>query len=186
MVSAAQASRGTLAAVMPQLLTRIKAGLPAQLEPGRFARLALTELRRRPDLLQCSQESLIGAMVQMAQIGLEPGPLGHAYLVPYKGEIQLQIGYRGLLELARRSGELRSVPIHANVVYDGDEWQEWTDERGQHFRHSPRRDPERRTRAVLLTYAVAMLRKGHPQFVAVDEYDMQRIRAASHTGRKYT
>ena len=85
----------------------------AGLTPERLTRIAVTTLRTTPKLLECSTASLMGALIQAAQLGLEPDPrLGRAYLVPYKGEATLQIGWRGYIELVRRSGEVSTVEAH--------------------------------------------------------------------------
>jgi recombination protein RecT len=106
-------------------LPDFKKTIPKHVDPERMMRLFLTELSRNPKLLQCSQESLIGAMMQCTQFGLEPGgPLGLAHLVPYQNkytnsyECQFQFGYRGLVKLIRNSGELRKITAH--VVYEKD------------------------------------------------------------------
>ena len=99
----------------------IKGLLPKHMDAGRLARLALLAIRKTPRLLNCSPESLVGAVIQAAQLGLEPdGTLGQAYLVPYKTECTLQVGYRGMIELARRSGKVEKIAAH--VVYEGDEF----------------------------------------------------------------
>jgi recombination protein RecT len=92
--------------------------IPRQVGAERFTRLVLTELRRNPMLMECAPQSVLGAMMLCAQLGLEPGPLGHAYLVPYGRECQFILGYRGMIELASRSGRLRSIV--ARPVYEGD------------------------------------------------------------------
>lgn len=108
----------------------------SSIAPEKFVRIALTEFRKTPDLLLCSKESLLGALLTAAQLGLEFGQqLGHAYLVPYKQTCQLIVGYRGYIDLARRSGEIKD--IKAVEVYEGDEWEYWSDEQGDHFRHVP-------------------------------------------------
>lgn len=84
----------------------------------RLARIALTEIRRNPKLLDCSRESLLGAVMQCAQMGLEPGPMGLAYLIPYKQEATFQIGYKGLMNLVWRSEQISSV--QAEVVREAD------------------------------------------------------------------
>lgn len=100
--------------------------LPAMIPAERMIRLALTTLRKkdkygRPSkLLECSPASFFGALVQAFQLGLEvDSPLGHAYLVPYKGECTFIIGYKGLVDLGYRSGKVKSVSAH--VVFDNDE-----------------------------------------------------------------
>lgn len=86
---------------------------------ARYTSLALKTVRKTPKLLQCSPESVVAAVLDAAAVQLEiDGALGHAYLVPYKTEAQFQFGYKGLVELARRSGKVRSV--EAVIVYEGD------------------------------------------------------------------
>jgi len=87
----------------------IARALPRHLTTERFARIVLTECKRTKKLLTCTPSSLLGSMMQAAQLGLEPGPLGQAYLVPYNGEVSLIIGYRGYIDLARRSGQLLDI-----------------------------------------------------------------------------
>lgn len=102
------------------------AALPKHINSERFVRIALTQIRQNPQLAICSQESLLGALMTLAQLGLEPGVLGQAYLLPFKNkklgtvECQLQISYKGMIELLRRSGQLSD--IYAYTVYKNDEF----------------------------------------------------------------
>lgn len=93
--------------------------------PERFTRLALSALSATPQLGECSPKSFLGAMMTCAQMGMEPNtPLGEAYLIPYKNwktgvvECQYQLGYKGLIDLAYRSGSVKT--IYAEVVYKND------------------------------------------------------------------
>lgn len=87
--------------------------LPSVLTPERFTRMALTALTKTPKLGQCSPASFMAAMLEAAQLGLEPNtPLGQAYLIPYGNNCQFQIGYKGLIDLAHRSEELKSIEAH--------------------------------------------------------------------------
>ena len=96
------------------------AALGGTMAPERFIRVALTELRRNPKLLTATRESLLGALMVSAQLGLEPGgPLGHLYLVPYRNQIQLIPGYKGLIALAAREG----IAIDAHAVHRGDSFE---------------------------------------------------------------
>jgi phage RecT family recombinase len=90
------------------------------LDPERFARIAFTAIRQSPQLMRCRPESLLGALMTAAQLGLEPGPLGEAWLVPFKDQVTFIVGYRGLLKLAWQSGQLRN--ISARVVYEADDF----------------------------------------------------------------
>lgn len=96
--------------------------LPSVLTPERFTRMALTALTKTPKLSQCSPASFMAAMLEAAQLGLEPNtPLGQAYLIPYGKSCQFQIGYKGLIDLAHRSGELKSIEaheVHENDVFE--------------------------------------------------------------------
>ena len=99
----------------------IEKALPSVLTGERFARMAMTALSQTPELQQCSPKSFLGAMMQAAQLGLEPNtPLGQAYLIPYKNrgqlEAQFQLGYRGYIALASRCG----VTVTAHEVHEND------------------------------------------------------------------
>lgn len=103
-----------------------KNALPKVLTPERFTRIALTALNNTPELKKCTATSLVGGLMQAAQLGLEPNtPLGQAYLIPYKNkgvlECQFQVGYKGMLDLAYRSEEIKSV--QAYVVYENDKFE---------------------------------------------------------------
>ena len=95
--------------------------LPKHINSDRFVRIAITTIRQNPKLAQCNQESLLGALMVSAQLGLEPGVLGQCYLIPYGKECQFQIGYKGMIELLRRSGQLKD--IYAYSVYENDEFE---------------------------------------------------------------
>jgi len=112
---------GTVLSLIQQMLPQVKKALPSHLNPERLIRIVTTEIRRNPQLLSCSKESLLGALMLSAQLGLEPGPLGHCYYVPYKGQVQFIIGYKGMIDLARRSGQI-SV-IYAETVYENDKFE---------------------------------------------------------------
>lgn len=110
--------------LLEKMRPEIAKALPAGMTAERLLRVALTVIRQNPQLLACSQQSLLGALMVSAQLGLEPGPLGHCYLVPFWNnktrtrEVQFIVGYRGMIDLARRSGQLES--IEAREVCEGD------------------------------------------------------------------
>src|SRR5690606_30662561 len=79
--------QNTLTALIERMKPQIARALPKHMDPDRLARIATTVLRQTPQLGQCTPESLLGALMTCAQLGLEPGPLGHAYLVPYGREV---------------------------------------------------------------------------------------------------
>jgi recombination protein RecT len=100
---------------------QIRLALPKHMTPDRFARVALTALTKTPKLMDCTRESLLSCLMTCSQLGLEPDGI-HSFLIPYKDTCTLIIGYRGLINLARRSGEV--VVFRAELVKDEDffEW----------------------------------------------------------------
>lgn len=103
----------------------IAKALPSVITPERFTRITLSALSTNPQLQQTTPQSFLGAMMTAAQLGVEPNtPLGQAYLLPYKNkgvlETQFQLGYRGLMDLAYRSGEISVIQAH--TVYENDEF----------------------------------------------------------------
>ena len=102
----------------PKMLAQIRMALPKHITPERLARIALTQLRQTPRLMQCTRESLLGAIMECAQLGLEPGTLGQCWLVPYGKEATFILGYRGMAQLAWRSSLIAS--ISARAVFEGD------------------------------------------------------------------
>lgn len=106
--------------------SEIKKALPSVITPERFTRMVLSAISTNPKLASCTPKSFLGAMMSAAQLGLEPNtPLGQAYLIPFQNhgtlEVQFQIGYHGLLDLAYRSGEIDVIQAH--VVYSNDEFE---------------------------------------------------------------
>lgn len=120
---------------------QIKLALPRHLKPERMLRVLTTEIRKIPKLLDCTIPSILGSLIQCSQLGLEPGGvLGQAYLIPYhnkkanKMECQFIIGYKGMLDLAYRSGKISSIRV--NAVYTNDEF-EYSDGLEIVLRHVP-------------------------------------------------
>ena len=174
----------TLAKYLDETLRdQIAVALPKHLPPDRMVRVALTALRTVPKLAQCSQVSFAGAIMTLAQLGLEPNtPLGHAYLIPRNDkkrglEVTVIIGYQGYLELARRSGLVKS--IYAHDVCEGDAFEY---ELGLHPRlyHVPCGEGKTLTHA----YAVAKIEGGDPVFsvLTLAEIEARRKRGASGQG----
>lgn len=110
--------KGLIKAMEPE----IKKALPSVITPERFTRMVFTALSSTPKLQQCTPQSFLGAMMQAAQLGLEPNtPVGQAYLIPYDNVCQFQLGYKGLLDLAYRSGEIKDIQAHE--VHENDEFE---------------------------------------------------------------
>lgn len=107
-------------AMLEQFKSEIARALPRHLNPDRMARIALTCFRQNAKLAQCHPASVFASVIQASQLGLEPGLLGQCFLIPYKDECQLQIGYQGLVDLVRRTGRVKRIEAH--VVRDGDKF----------------------------------------------------------------
>ena len=138
--------------------------LPKHVNSERFVRIAITTIRQNPKLVKCSQESLLGALMVSAQLGLEPGTLGQCYLIPFENkkagtvECQFQIGYKGLIELLRRSGQLSD--IYSYTVYENDDFNiEYGLSRT--LTHKPNFDERGEIKGF---YAVAILKDGAKAF----------------------
>ena len=84
------------AQLIEQMKPEIGRALPKHLSPDRMARIATTVLRQNPQLARCTPESFLGALMTASQLGLEPGPIGEAYLVPFGNAVTFIPGYRGL------------------------------------------------------------------------------------------
>lgn len=157
---------------------QIALALPKHITPDRMVRIAMTELRKTPMLQQCDPMSFLGAIVQAAQLGLEPGnSLGHCYLIPYKNECTLQIGYRGMVDLARRSGNIKS--ISARCVYEGDDWKIIYGT-AEEIHHVPKFQSKKMTHV----YAAAQLSDGGVQFEVMSVADVEQIRDRHSMGYK--
>ena len=108
----------TLADQIRSMEPQFALAAPKGMEAQQLVRDALTCLRQTPALANCTPASVLGSLMTCSQLGLRPGVLGHAYLIPFKNQAQLVIGYQGLVELAHRSGQIKS--LIARTVYEND------------------------------------------------------------------
>lgn len=155
----------------------IQRALPSGMDSDRFARIALTTLKQNPRLIECHPTSIIASLMLCAQLGLEPGPLQHCYIVPYKGEAQFQLGYRGILRLARESGFLKDLAVRTVYVDDEFSYELGTDPR---IVHKPGESPLRNdARTVRCYYGVAEFRPDGRYFEVVSPGEIERHRQMS-------
>lgn len=156
----------------PDTLQQMRAALPNHFPAERMARLALTAFRTNRDLQRCNPSSVIAAIMTASQLGLEPNVQGQCYLVPYGQECQLIIGYQGLLDLVRRSGQIKMIA--ARVVYSGDEFG-ISYETTPPFFHRP--DLTRnKTAKIVGVYAHAILTSGEHVFEYMTTDDVEAVR----------
>lgn len=153
------------------------AALPKHMTGERFVRIAITCVRQNPKLAGCSSSSLLGALMTVAQLGLEPGVLGQCYLIPFKNaklgttECQLQIGYKGMIELLRRTGQLSD--IYAYPVYENDEF---TIEYGleRKLTHKPAFNNPKGRGKITGFYSVAILKDGTRAFEYMTDSEVKK------------
>lgn len=169
----------TLGKMIDAMRPEIARALPKHMDPDRMARIATTLLRRTPKLAQVVPASFLGALMTCAQLGLEPGPLGHVWIIPRKNvetkemEAHFQLGYKGAIELARRSGQLAKITARTvyadevaqgkfSVVYEGAE---------ELLRHEPILIGERGK--PVLYYAATKLTSGEQIFTPLRPEDVE-------------
>jgi recombination protein RecT len=158
--------------IIQSMENEFKRALPDQVGVARFVRVAITIVRTNPKLMACEGMSIVAALMQSAQLGLEPNtPLGQSYIIPYKNkrviggkdtwvdEAQFQIGYKGLITLALRTGEYKA--IYAHEVYKNDQFN-YTYGLDKDLNHVPADEPEGEP---IKYYAVYHLKNGGYDFV---------------------
>lgn len=153
-------------------------------KPEQLVRLACYEASRPESswMETCSPESIYASLIIAAQLGLEPGHvLGEGYFVPFKGKCSFIPGYRGLVKLARQSGQVKS--IDAVTVFAGDDfavmrgterWIKHVVPYGEGRRADSGKSPE-----VIAAYAIATLLDGDHSFDVLDRWELDKHRAAS-------
>lgn len=155
--------------------SRVAAIVPKHIDPNRLIRMALMAISGNRALRECTPDSLMLETCNAAAMGLMFGAsLGQAYLVPFKGVATLIIGYRGLMALARKSGEISNIA--AEVVRKGDK-----------FTYSFGRDPDLshtfgdsvEDADITHVWASAKLRDGGFQFVVLRRSEVDKIRRRS-------
>lgn len=153
----------------------IAAALPKHLSADRMLRVALTAVNQTPKLLGCKRETLIQSILQASALGLEPGMLGHCYLIPYGDAVTLQVGYKGFIDLARRSGQV--LDLWSSVVFEGETF---AIDLGlnRNLTHVPK-PPSERGKKMIGVYAVAKLKDGSVHFEFLWAEEVERIRKAS-------
>jgi recombination protein RecT len=160
----------TIASMLNQMVPEIQRALPKHMDGDRIARLAMTVLRKDPNLAQCSPESFMGALLTAAQLGLEPGASGEAYLVAYKRECTLIIGYQGYAKLFWQHPLAKH--LDAQAVYERDEF-DYEYGLTPFLRHKPAMGDRG---DVIAYYAVATLTSGASAFVVLSPVDVRRLR----------
>ena len=170
----------------PNFQKQMALAMPKSMTPDRLTRIVMTECRKTPALLKCAPESFYGAVLQCAALGLEPGSaLGHCYLLPFgngkdkqgRPNAQLIIGYRGMIDLARRSGQIVSLSAYRVHEQDTFNYKLGLD---PDIEHIPASVADRGK--VTHVYAVAKLKGGGVQFEVMSRAEIEKVRASSKAG----
>lgn len=186
-----QRGQQDIAGVLSKSIPAFKMALPKSMDPDRMARIALTTIRRSDQLMRCNPMSLAGAVLESASLGLEIDSRGLAYLVPYKGEVTLIVGYKGLMQLAYRSGKITN--IYADVVFKKEveagnvSITLGTERSLRHDFDILTSGPMRETtpdNPPVLAYAVAVFRDGAKHFEFVTEAEVKKRKATSAASEK--
>jgi recombination protein RecT len=176
-VTQQQAARPSVAQAIEMMKPEIARALPKGMDADRIARLALTAVRKDRNLAACSPESFAGSLLTAAALGLEPNVNGESYLVPYKGECTLIIGYQGMAKLFYQSPLAKHIDAHA--VHENDEFD-------YEYGLTPRlvHKPAKADRGKITHYyAAATLNTGASAFVVLTVDEVKELRGNSRPSR---
>jgi recombination protein RecT len=160
--------------VLLSMKPQIEVALPKHLSVDRMIAMASIVIVKNPAIAKCSSASLIGAVMQASILGFRPvESLGQCYFVPYGTNVQFQIGYKGYIDLARRSGQI--MDIYAEPVYKNDKFK-YTLGLERNIIHEPT-DGDRG--AMTHVYAVVRYKDGGYNFVVLTKADVEKLRMRS-------
>lgn len=178
----------TIEDYLKQMAPAMSQALPKHMDVDRLLRLTMTTIRTTPELKHADPGSLLGGVMQAAQLGLEPGLLGQCYLLPFKNnkkgitEVQFIVGYKGMIDLARRSGHIQSIYAHA--VYENDDF-EYELGLNPTLKHTPTMNGDKGS--FLGSYAVAHFKDGGYQMEFMPKAEIEKRKNSSPGGRsKYS
>jgi recombination protein RecT len=170
-----------LKAMMPT----IQSVLPKHVTADRMSRIALNVIRTNPKLLACDINSLMGGVMEAAKLGLEPGLMGQCYLIPFENrkagrvEAQFIIGYKGLIDLVRRSGQVST--IEARTVYQNDEF-DYSYGLDDKLIHKPALIDKG---APIAYYAIAKMKDGGYSFLVMSHQEAEQYRDKYAKSKNY-
>lgn len=180
----APAKKDDLRSNIEKMEQQFAMAMPRGMEAAQLVRDAITCLKQNPKLAQCEQMSVLGSLMTCAQLGLRPGVLGHAWLLPFwdgksRGyKAQLVVGYQGLVELAHRSGKVSSLiarTVYSNDVFDVDYGLE------DRLVHKP--NLKGRRGDIVAFYAIAKFTTGGHAFLVMTYDEMIEYRQENATAK---
>jgi recombination protein RecT len=143
-----------------------------------FIRSVMTSVSLNPDILACSWQSIWNACLKACRDGLLPDGVDGA-LVPYKGNVTWIPMYAGLLRRFRRSGNFKWIT--AGVVRQGEVFEHWIDQDGEHFKHVP---GDRADAPIIKAYALATTKDGGVFVAVMSAEEIEKIRTMSKATRE--
>jgi recombination protein RecT len=161
---------------LEKMMPSISAVLPKHVTADRMSRIALNVIRSNPKLLECELNSLMGGVMEASKLGLEPGLMGQCYLIPFKNnktnrtEAQFIIGYKGLIDLVRRSGQISTIDAREVCENDEFDYQYGLDDK---LHHKPSLTDRG---AVIAYYAIAKMKDGGYSFHVMSRSDVEKHR----------
>ena len=174
---AGEQKKPTMAQQIERMKPEIARVLPKHMDADRIARIALTLIRKNPDLANCTTESFLGALMTCSQLGFEPGsPTQEAYIIPRKGQAEFQLGYQGMVTLFYQHPMAASLKVETVYEKDYFEHEEGLEERLVHrpYQNGPRGN-------AVAYYSVATLSNGGKTFKVMypTEIETRRQRSSS-------
>ena len=163
---------------------KIAAVMPKHMSEDRMFQLAMSAYNSTPQLAECSTVSVLSCIMKCAALGMEPSAvdgLGRAYILPFRNgktrrmEATFILGYKGMIDLARRSGEVES--ISARAVYEGDEFR-YAYGLNEDLYHVPMHKSDQLTYA----YCIARFKDGGHYFIVLSRKEIEAARKASKAG----
>lgn len=174
--------------ILHQEWHKISAVIPKQVSQERMFQLAVSAYNQTPELAKCTPVSVLSCILKCAALGVEPSAvdnLGRAYILPYNNrktgatEAQMILGYKGMIDLARRSGEIQD--ISARAVYEGDFF-EYEFGLNEQLKHVPAQDNERTPNKLTHVYMVCHFKDGGHYIDVMTRSQVDAIRSRSKSG----
>lgn len=172
-----------IAEMLKHAWPRIQAVMPKHISSERMYQIALSAINTTPKLAECSPATILSCVMKCSALGLEPSAvdgLGRAYILPYRSkqgmQAQLILGYKGMIALARRSGEIKD--ISARAVYEGDTF-EYEFGLNENLRHIPSSKKHAKGEKPTHVYMIAHFKDGGHYIDVMTYEDVEEVRKRS-------
>lgn len=181
--AAGKTAQHGIAEMLKTAWPRIQKVMPKHMSSERMYQIALSAINTTPKLAECSPATILSCVMKCSALGLEPSAvdgLGRAYILPYRSkqgmQAQLILGYRGMIALARRSGEIKD--ISARAVYKGDEF-EYSFGLDEKLNHRPAAREHEQGEKPTHVYMVAHFKDGGHYMDVMTAQEVEAVRKRS-------